>query len=95
MTLEARVKRLEKNSMTAMCQELAFDCMIKALIATHPNPAVLRTLYTAQVDAGIDAITEMWFGRGAPVEAVRQVRQLVEKAGNGWLQLIDAAPKSD
>lgn len=84
MEIEARLEALEQNQMERLSAEIAQDCMLIALIATHPDHATLRQTFQTVSDYRLTQLGDVGFDRGAPTKSMSSVASLLRRQLDEW-----------
>lgn len=88
MTNEKRIEALEEAAMASMTESLVSDCLLRALIATHPNPDRLEVAFQALLAAQETQLADTGFEKGRPPHHTQDVRELIRAQAAKWLALF-------
>jgi len=90
-SLEQRVEALEKLARDQLAGNMALDMVIRALIATHPDPAMLGDVIEGVLKQRVDLFRETGFERGYEPSTAKAA---IEETGNyalHWIGVCRAA----
>lgn len=92
MDMESRLEDLEKEARRHLAESFAVDKMIRALIATHPDPGTLRTLFVAQMEHVSLHLADVGFDRRANSDTAKAVVSDVRRLAEAWLAVLPPSP---
>lgn len=88
MTDETRIDALEEAAMASMTESLVSDCLLRALIATHPSPDQLQAAFQALLAAQETQLADTGFEKDRPPHRTQAVRELIRAQAAKWLALF-------
>lgn len=95
METEERLDELEKGQMDSMLTGMALDSVIRAFIATHPNPEYFRVVFVSLIERQIALAAENGFEKAHPEHRVRWIADGLRKQAHSWLQALPPSPEPD
>lgn len=93
MDLEDRVDDLEKSTRDALLVGMATDSVIRALIATHPNPEYFRVVFVSLIERQIALLAEHGFETGRKSHIPKALAEDLRKQCHAWLQVLHGRQK--
>ena len=73
METEQRLADLEESTRNALAESIAMDCIVHALIATHPDQDALREAFRGYVAAWEIHLSDHAFSTGRPTKVPQAV----------------------
>ncbi|MCW0370247.1 hypothetical protein [Xanthomonas sacchari] len=84
MDIEARLEALELDQMERLTAEIAQDCVLIALIATHPNHAALRDTFQSVAEYRLTQLGDVGFDRGTPAKSAAGAAKRLREHLDAW-----------
>jgi len=88
MDIEARLEALELDQMERLSAEIAQDCVLISLIATHPDHAGLRDTFRSVAEYRLTQLGDVGFDQGTPARSAAGATQRLRNHLDAWSQKL-------
>ena len=84
MNFEERLRALELDQMERLSAEIAQDCVLIALIATHPDHPALRETFQSVANYRLTQLGDVGFDKGTPAQSTSEVSARLKEQLDAW-----------
>lgn len=88
MEISQRVSELEELGLFLTSDSAISDLMIRALIASHPNPQAVKAAFQVLLSAHETEMADHGFSTGRPAKAVGDLQETLKIRAARWMSFF-------